>query len=159
MITTALLSGLYKQMSHLSLRWAYFTGMNNNPLQIACLFPSWRKWQVKFKTVLNMTLQKKAKWWREKEHYVCFLPVHFFSGAITSVKSATASNGVSQKKSSCTLSLGLSWQPVTRMLRDLKDKVSFQPGFQVQPSYAVLYCHQRHWDLNPCTHTFWNRYW
>lgn len=33
---------------------------------------------------------------------VCFL-LHFFSGAITSVKSAAASNGVSQKKSSCTL--------------------------------------------------------
>lgn len=66
-------------MSHSSLRWAYFTGINNNPLQTACLLPSWRKWQVKSKTVLNITAEKgkmvkgERTLWMFASCYISFL--------------------------------------------------------------------------------------
>lgn len=84
---------------------------------------------------------------------VCFL-LHFFSGAITSVKSAAASNGVSQKKSSCTLCGSGTVMTTCHQNAEGSERQGFlSTSLQGTAFYTVLYCHQRHWDLNPCTHT------
>lgn len=101
-ITTALPSSLCKQMSHSSLRQAYFTVTNNKSLQTACPMPPWRKRQVKFETVLKNSTEKGKKVRGGIKIYirmVCFLLL-FFSRAITSIRSPVTSNDVSQKKPS-----------------------------------------------------------